>query len=129
MPANPSLTHPQNDDLLSSREQDQLVALWSALVKEMRVRIKQSNSFDAKLDEVLPQELSLYTDTGLLSVWLDPYIGRGSWNCVSPGLDRAEPWSLSASGEFKLDGETMNLSAAADRFIAKLSGKWKPTSA
>jgi hypothetical protein len=125
MPATPSITHPQDKDFLSSKEQGELVALWNALVKEMRAKIQQPISFNAKLDEVLPQELSLYTDDGMLSVWLDPYTGRGSWNCVSQELDMAEPWSLSASGEFKLDGESMNLSVAADRFIAKLSGEWK----
>ena len=61
---------------------------------------------------------------GFISVWLNADTGKGSWNAITKHLDMAEPWFLTPEGVFQIDGETMNLSAAAERFIAKVSGNW-----
>jgi len=109
--------------VLPAHEQEALVALWGSLVAAIRVELVESRSVFS-INEPLPQELSISIDSNLLSIWLDVYSGRGSWNCISKTLDMAQPWILTSSGVFELDGETMNLSAAATRFVDKITGQW-----
>ena len=118
-----SITHMQDKEL-PSEEQDEFVKLWNALMIELRYKLKNFNNLNAELNEILPQEFSLSVGDGLLSVWLNPYTGLGSWNCISQKLNMAEPWQAISPDEIQLDGETMNLTATAERFIAKVSGQW-----
>jgi hypothetical protein len=110
--------------VLPAHEQEALVALWGVLVAAIRAELVRSPVPTFSINEPLPQELSISMGSNLLSVWLDAYSGRGSWNCISKTLDMAQPWILTSSGVFELDGETMNLSAAATRFVDKITGQW-----
>ncbi|WP_433965649.1 hypothetical protein [Tunturiibacter gelidiferens] len=112
----------------SEEEAGMRAALWVSLVSELR---SKSSLMEAAgqlekptIDEPLYQEFTMTANEGFLSVWLNGDTGKGSWRVISKLLDMAEPWFLSTSGDFKLDGEVMNLSAAASRFIAKVSGQW-----
>jgi len=110
----------------SEREANMRAALWDSLVEELRQKLAALKASglvkDGEINEPLLHEFGMGANGGLISVWLHTDDGKGSWNAVTKHLDMAEPWFLSADGIFKIDGETMNLSEAADRFIAKLLG-------
>jgi hypothetical protein len=114
--------------LNSEQEIEMRAALWGSLVLELRSKLSLMEAAgqlkNPSVDEPLYQEFTMTANEGYISVWLNGDTGNGSWNVISKLMDMAEPWFLSSTGEFKLDGETMNLSAAADRFIAKVSGHW-----
>jgi hypothetical protein len=114
--------------LNSEQESEMRAALWVSLVLELRSKLSLMEAAGQlekpSINEPLYQEFTMTANEGYISVWLNGDTGRGSWNALSKLLDMAEPWFLSPTGEFKIDGETMNLSAAADRFIAKISGQW-----
>jgi hypothetical protein len=102
--------------------------VWATLCDELRKKLESLEAngelHGTGFEEPLRHEFGMSANGGCISVWLTTETGDGSWNAVGPYLDMAEPCYLSASGDFKLDGKTMNLSAAADRFIAKISGQW-----
>jgi hypothetical protein len=112
----------------SEQESEMRAALWVSLVSELRSKLSLMEAAGQlekpTINEPLYQEFTMTANEGFISVWLNGDTGKGSWRVLSKLLDMAEPWSLSPTGEFKLDGEAMNLSAAADRFIAKVSGQW-----
>ena len=114
--------------LNSEQESEMRAALWVSLVSELRSKLSVMEAAGqlekATINEPLYQEMTMTANEGYISVWLNGDTGKGSWRVISKLLDMAEPWYLSPTGEFKLDGEAMNLSAAADRFIAKVSGHW-----
>jgi hypothetical protein len=114
--------------MLPAHEQEALVALWNSLAAAIRAELVESQSSGSiatfSINDPLPQELSSSTGGKLLSIWLDVYSGRGSWNCISRALDMAEHWTMAPSGVVELDGETLNLSTAAKRFVEKITGQW-----
>ena len=114
--------------LNSEQESEMRATLWVSLVSELRSKLSLMEAAGQlekpTINEPLYQEFTMTANEGFISVWLNGDTGKGSWRVLSKLLDMAEPWSLSPTGEFKLDGEAMNLSAAADRFIAKVSGPW-----
>jgi hypothetical protein len=112
----------------SEHESEMRAALWVSLVSELRSKLSLMEAAGQlekpNFNEPLYQEFTMTANEGYISVWLDGDTGKGSWRVISKLMDMAEPWFLSPTGEFKVDGEAMNLSAAADRFIAKVSGQW-----
>ena len=116
--------------VISSSQQDtsDRVELWNSLVAELRSKLSTMETASqvrkGEIDEPLDNEFYMTFGDDLISVWLNVEFGEGSWNAITKILDRAEPWFLSPQGVFQIDGETMNLAAAADRFIAKASCQW-----
>jgi hypothetical protein len=103
--------------------------LWNALVGQLRSRLTSLEASgdieQPSFDEPLRNEFCMTAKSGFLSVWLHTDTGEGSWNSLSHHLDMAESWSMSATGVFEIDGDTMNLFGAAERFLAKVSGLGK----
>lgn len=114
--------------LNSEQESEMRAALWVSLVSELRSKLSLMEAAGRlekpNFNEQLYQEFTMTANEGYISVWLNGVTGKGSWRVISKLLDMAEPWFLSPNGVFELDGEAMNLSAAADRLIAKVSGQW-----
>ncbi|MGA1982932.1 MAG: hypothetical protein ABSG84_10675 [Acidobacteriaceae bacterium] len=116
--------------LTSEQEVDRRAALWASLVAELRSKLSSMEATGqlpkTDINEPLLHEVSMTVGDGFISVWLNADTGKGSWNAITKSLDMAEPWYITTDGVFQIDGEEMNLSAAAERFIAKVSGNWTP---
>ena len=75
-----------------------------------------------KIDEPFENEVFINTASDLLSIWINTESGIGSWLVMNVD-ENAGPWSMSTDGTITLDGESLEMEFAVERFAAMLLKK------
>jgi hypothetical protein len=101
--------------------------LWNAIVSRLRSQLASKEASgeleQTYLNEPLRNELTMTAKGGFLSVWLETETGKGSWNVITEKLQIAEPWFITVDGKVELSGESMDISAAVENFVEKITTK------
>jgi hypothetical protein len=74
----------------------------------------------AHVDELHEHEVFIDAETGVLSIWIIPESGIGSWWVITADDETGGPWSMSTDGSITLDGESREMEFAVERLAAKL---------
>jgi hypothetical protein len=76
------------------------------------------------IEELFDNEIYITTgEFGVLSIWINTECGDGSVRVITEDVDTAGPWSMSIDGTITLNGESLEMEFAVERFAAMLLKK------